>query len=142
MLRQTDRTNPSPLASSYNPFALVAAVAIVGLAWWTSDRPPSGCYRMTGESYLAVADGKVRLFVSGREESHTTIVETDRIRGYVLTLNRELSPAPAEIPSNARTLVIFEDGRDRPHAVMKSAVAASPRFYEIRCKPSASDPQR
>lgn len=140
MPQKEARIGRKPLAHRLGPFSLFAAVAIAGWAWWTSDRPPSGCYRVNAGSYLAGTREEVRLLMPDREERQASIVATDRIRGYVLKLGRELSPAPTGIPPDARTLVIFEDSRDRPHAVLKSAVASSPRFYEIRCIPSALDP--
>lgn len=119
----------------------LTAGAVMLSAWLGSDDQPEGCYRIDKDTHLAVADGKVRL--SGKHEGEARIVAVNRVRGWVVTLDRALSYDPAH-PSGAqfvhgkpgsrrRSLFIDERFGKHPGILYHPDKGADVRFPEIDC---------
>lgn len=130
---------------SVGPFSVLAALAIGGWAYLTSNDQPSGCYRVDGSRVLVVTNGEVILYGDGALMQRTNITEVRQIRGYVLTLASDLNLDPIERSvtesgkpgaGNNASLVIFEDGRDAPHVRYEHQNGSRLKFYEIECEPA------
>jgi hypothetical protein len=67
---------------------VIVAGAILLWVWASSGREPEGCYRINEGTYLAVADGKVRLV--GKQSEEASIMNVDKVRGFVVKLDKNL----------------------------------------------------
>ena len=128
-----------PVRHSIGLLGAAAALAIILWGYWGSKREPAGCYRVDDQSFLAIADKSVRFFKSGQLKEQRRIVRIDRIRGYVLTLDENISINSA---AGTMTLVILEDGRDTPHIALQRRGQEPLKFYEFPCDPGAPDPAK
>lgn len=67
---------------------MILAGAVLLWALLSAGGEPEGCYRIGTAARLVVGDGTVRL--TGAEGGTARIVSVKRVRGYVLTLDRNL----------------------------------------------------
>ncbi|TIX51956.1 hypothetical protein [Alteraurantiacibacter aquimixticola] len=130
---------PERLPAHFSPAILALVLIIISWSAFTSGREPEGCYRINDEAYLAVSSDRIRLQQEGRALETTNILQTDRVRGYVLYLDRQLAFDP-----NKRLWRFMENG-DRPSLFINGQIGqashipfhpksgGSLKFFEFDC---------
>ena len=119
----------------------LAAGGIMLWAWLGSGEQPEGCYRIDKDTHLAMADGKVRIV--GKHSGAARIVASDRVRGWVVKLDRTLSYDPARpsetrfvqagSPSRADSLFIDQRFGEARGILFHPEHSADVRFPEVTC---------
>jgi hypothetical protein len=119
----------------------LAAGAIMLWSWFGSSDQPVGCYRIDKGTHIAFGDGKARLL--GKYAGEARIMSIDRVRGWVVHLDRALWYDPA-LPSGTRfvqgspksraaSLFIDERFGEYPGILFHPEKGADVRFPEVAC---------